>query len=121
MSDSPVTEQRRFRRIPFDAIARLAGKDGTWETRVADLSLKGVLIELPAERACTPGESYLLEVELVPEALIRMQTVVVHCGTGRVGLRCEHIDVESITLLRRLVELNTADPELLERELAALG
>ncbi len=40
---------------------------------------------------------------------------------GELGLRCEDIDVDSITCLRRLVELNLGEPELLERELSALG
>jgi len=35
-------------------------------------------------------------------------------------LRCDEIDLDSITALRRLIELNAADPALLERELGAL-
>jgi hypothetical protein len=35
-------------------------------------------------------------------------------------LLCESIDLDSITHLRRLVELNAGDPALLERELTAL-
>ena len=38
-----------------------------------------------------------------------------------VGMVCRHIDVDSISHLRRLVELNLGDEALLERELAALG
>jgi hypothetical protein len=37
------------------------------------------------------------------------------------GFVCRHIDLESISHLRRLVELNLGDESLLERELAALG
>jgi len=36
------------------------------------------------------------------------------------GIVCEHIDVDSMTHLRRLVELNMGDTSLLERELHAL-
>ena len=38
-----------------------------------------------------------------------------------IGFVCRHIDVDSISHLRRLVELNLGDEALLERELAALG
>jgi len=46
---------------------------------------------------------------------------VAHVEGGRVGLRRTHIDIESVTHLRRLVELNLGDPALLERELHELG
>ncbi len=45
---------------------------------------------------------------------------MVHVEGRHVGLRCDEIDLESITALRRLIELNAADPALLERELGAL-
>jgi hypothetical protein len=35
-------------------------------------------------------------------------------------LRCDSIDLDSITHLRRLVELNAGDPRELDRELAIL-
>ncbi|MCM8921317.1 MAG: PilZ domain-containing protein, partial [Candidatus Thiodiazotropha sp.] len=39
----------------------------------------------------------------------------------RIGVLCKEIDMESISLLRRLVELNLADDEVLNRDLEALG
>jgi hypothetical protein len=50
-----------------------------------------------------------------------MDVTVAHCESEHVGFHCDHIDIDSITHLRRLVELNLGDPELLERELSALG
>jgi hypothetical protein len=37
-----------------------------------------------------------------------------------VGLRCDRLDVDSMSHLRRLVELNLGDPALLERDLQSL-
>jgi hypothetical protein len=45
---------------------------------------------------------------------------VVHREWTLVGVRCVEIDLESISHLRRLVELNLGDAELLHRELSAL-
>jgi hypothetical protein len=42
-------------------------------------------------------------------------------NNGNWGLRWKHIDVDSLTHLRRLLELNLTDPGLLNRELADLG
>jgi len=38
----------------------------------------------------------------------------------RIGFACTHIDIDSAAHLRRLVELNLGNPELLARELSAL-
>ena len=54
------------------------------------------------------------------DARIAMQMRVVHVEGKRVGLRCEHIDLDSITHLRKLVEMNCGDSAQLERELANL-
>jgi hypothetical protein len=40
---------------------------------------------------------------------------------GNWGLQWQHIDVASLTHLRRLLELNLNEPGLLDRELADLG
>jgi hypothetical protein len=42
-------------------------------------------------------------------------------NNGNWGLQWRNIDVDSLTHLRRLLELNLNDPSLLDRELADLG
>ena len=43
-----------------------------------------------------------------------------HRGADHLGIVCEHIDVDSASHLRRIVELNTGNEHLLEREIEAL-
>jgi hypothetical protein len=43
-----------------------------------------------------------------------------HVEGPQVGLRCASIDLDSITHLRRLVELNSGDPAILDREFGSL-
>jgi hypothetical protein len=50
-----------------------------------------------------------------------MDVSVAHVEDQHIGFRCEHIDLDSITHLRRLVELNVGDTDILYRELSALG
>lgn len=50
-----------------------------------------------------------------------MDGTVVHCEDGHLGFRCDHIDLDSISHLKRLVELNLSDEALLERELSELS
>jgi len=116
-----TTEHRTFKRIPFDAKARLSGDGHHWETQLIDISLKGVLVEQPPQWDAAVGDAIHTEITLADDAIIHMDARIAHAENGRVGLRCEHIDVDGISHLCRIVELNTGDPELLHRELEALG
>ncbi|MCX8018285.1 MAG: PilZ domain-containing protein, partial [Rhodocyclaceae bacterium] len=66
------------------------------------------------------GEHCQLRLPLGPEATISMSATIAHLAGRHVGLHCDSIDLDSVTHLRRLVELNAGDASLLERELAAL-
>lgn len=115
-------ERRRFSRIPFDAQAVLrAPGGGEWRGRLLDLSLKGALLERPTGWNAEPGADLALEILLDAGACIRMEVAVVHAEADHLGLRCLHIDLDSIAHLRRLMELNLGDSALLDRELSALG
>ena len=118
----PDTEQRRFKRIPFDAKAEMLCAGDHWHSNLIDLSLRGALIERPPSWEGKPGDACLLKISLGnDEAQIKMQTFVTHIEAQRIGLHCINIDIDSITYLRRFVELNLGNPELLNRELNALG
>jgi hypothetical protein len=49
-----------------------------------------------------------------------MHVSVSHVVGNDAGFKCEHIDIDSISQLRRLVELNLGDSQMLERDLLAL-
>jgi hypothetical protein len=112
---------RHHSRISFDAQAYLRSNTNVWQTQLIDISLKGALIARPADWQGAKGDSYMLELLLDDDqTLIRMTVTVMHAQADRIGLHCEHIDIDSISHLRRLIELNLGDPDLLERELTGL-
>ena len=115
------TERRKHSRVAFHAPATLVLPGKTIDTVILDLSLKGALVRLPAETGAPDGTVGKLHVHLNETlAEINMEIKVVH-GEGRhAGLHCLTIDIDSVTHLRRLVELNLGDPALLEREVSAL-
>ncbi|GMQ89125.1 MAG: hypothetical protein BMS9Abin09_0580 [Gammaproteobacteria bacterium] len=124
--DSGVTpteheEQRQFSRIPFDVLVTITLGQQAWETSLIDISLHGALIKEPQNFTSDPEQDYRLAVHLEGGPDICMDVRVAHQENEKLGLNCGDIDVDSITHLRRLVELNLGDPELLERELSALG
>lgn len=112
---------RHHSRVSFDAQAYLRNDAMVWQTQLIDISLKGALIARPADWQGAKGGSYMLELLLDDEqTIIRMAVTVMHVQADRIGLHCEHIDIDSVTHLRRLIELNLGDPDLLERELTGL-
>jgi hypothetical protein len=119
---STQAERRQFWRARFQAPAQLSLADGVHSAELLDISLKGALLELPADTTAALDEQCQLRLELGngDEAIV-MQTTVTHVDSGRrVGLRCDAVDLDSITHLRRLVQLNAGDEALLDRELKAL-
>ena len=114
-----MIEKRRFKRIPMDAPARIDCGDRQWQTTLIDISLKGALITVP-DGWTSSSERCHLEVLLEPGVAIAMGGTVAHCNEQRLGFRCDHIGLESITHLKRLVQLNLGDEALLERELSEL-
>lgn len=114
-------DKRRFHRIFYHAQAVLEGAETSYICNIVDLSLKGCLLEFPQPWAGSLETLYTLTLKLSDEISIVMEASVAHVVGNQVGFKCEHIDIDSISRLRRLVELNLGDSELLERELAALS
>jgi hypothetical protein len=122
MSTSP-NEHRHHQRILFDSAASLLFGDKTWQTKIIDISLKGALIQCPSDWNGKIGDKMTLQVhlDLDDRTNIYMHVRVAHVENQHIGFHCDDIDIDSITHLRRLVELNLGDEELLSRELSHLN
>ena len=122
MSESEQSK-RRFQRIAFNAVANVHAAKGELhpQCKVVDVSLNGLLIQKPAGWRGDIGDHYDVDLLLNDaELIIKMRAEVAHIDNGSIGFHCELIDIDSITHLKRLVELNLGDETLLHRELAAL-
>ena len=115
-----MENHRNFSRVLFAGNAHLAVEGQRRVCHVIDISLKGSLISTPDRWAAQIGEETILEVRLDDKTVIRMNMRVAHIENEHIGLACTHIDLESITHLRRLMELNIGDEAQLNRELTAM-
>ncbi|MBB1517961.1 PilZ domain-containing protein [Aquipseudomonas guryensis] len=120
MSDM-TSERRRFQRIAFDAATELAQGERRWSVELHDLSLKGLLVKRPRDWNGDPDQPFNATITLDSDTRLHLEVVLTRTRDDLLGFVCRHIDLESISHLRRLVELNLGDESLLERELAALG
>ncbi|WP_455211436.1 PilZ domain-containing protein [Kaarinaea lacus] len=115
-------DKRQFTRITFDSPVYLSTDTATWQSELVDISLNGVLIDRPADWQGSLGDIFKLTLDLnESDVEIRMEVEVAHMEDDHIGFHCKHIDLDSITHLRRLVELNVGNTEILNRELSALG
>ena len=118
------TDRRQFARVTFAAGAELITTQAHLHCQVVDVSLKGVLLQLPAGASATVGSPCLVKLPLGQPGddavVIAIAGELAHVANGHAGVLCRSIDLESITHLRRLIEVNLGDPSASERELKAL-
>jgi hypothetical protein len=115
------SERRKFSRVLFNAHVELAQHEFHWRASLLDISLKGILIQQPLPEHIDPEQPILVKVILSDCASIAMTVHVAHEHLNQTGLRCVSIDIDSVTHLRRLIELNLGDTAAAERELSELA
>ncbi len=121
MSIDQTDDKRHFHRIIYNAQATLKGNQTSLVCNIIDLSLKGCLLRFDQPWSDALETLYTLTLQLSDSVQIQMELSVSHVIGNEVGFKCEHIDIDSIPKLRRLVELNLGDSALLERDLLALS
>ncbi|MFB4394342.1 MULTISPECIES: PilZ domain-containing protein [unclassified Pseudomonas] len=119
MNTSP-DDRRRFQRIDFDAPTELRQGDKRWSVKLLDLSLKGLLIERPAPWDADLTQDFDAIIHLAQDTRVQMQVELRHEEPTRLGFVCLYIDLDSMSHLHRLVELNVADSTEMMRELREL-
>jgi len=115
-------DKRHFSRVDFNTTATISDGTSRWQSKLIDISLKGALLELPDGWQGRIGDECKIELPLSDDddVTIHMSVSVAHIQERHIGFRCEDIDFDSITHLRRLMELNLGDAELINRELSML-
>jgi len=113
-------ERRRFSRIDFDARVEIAQDDKNWQAQLLDISLKGLLLAKMGPYQLQPTTPILVKIILSDQTSIAMSAQVVHQTLEQLHLACITIDIDSISHLRRLIELNIGDANAAERELSEL-
>lgn len=117
-----MENRRQFTRILFSINANLEVEENTYSVSIHDISLNGALVTTPVCDESLKGKLALLSFHLGDHDIpVEMHVAIVHQEAEETGLRCNAIDIDSITQLRRLVELNLGDETQLNRELSQLS
>lgn len=121
----PPDDRRRFSRVAFAHEATLHFPAADWPipVEVLDLSLNGALLRPAHRNSPLPpvDQPCLLKIFLDAAGdAIRMEGRLQLRADGAYGLACLAMDLDSVTHLRRLVQLNLGDESLAEREFSRL-
>lgn len=111
---------RRFRRIPFEAEATLSSGQEAWSVELLDIAMKGAMIGTDKTLPLILGTEFGLSITL-PGTPISLDflAILVHCEENHYGFRFISENLETLTHLRKLIELNTGDAEATRSELSA--
>jgi len=114
-------EKRHYRRIPFIAEVVMS-KDGLeWCSVLLDISLKGMLVDSPSKIEPDTNATYSIELVLGEDVAIKMEGRISNVNDEHWGMRWDNIDIDGLSQLRRLLELNLSDAKEMHREIAELG
>ena len=111
---------RRFRRIPFEAEVTLTVAQNIWSGELLDVAMKGAMVGTDTPLPLPLGSKCNLCISL-PGAPISLdfQAELIYCEKSRYGFKFISEDLETLTHLRKLIELNTGDAEATRSELSA--
>ncbi len=121
MNPTSHTERRSYNRIPFHAEILMQCGNEEWSCNLLDISLRGMLVEPPENLHINTQNPCAMALFLSEEVSIHARVKIIHQDEDTWGLRWLQIDTTSLQHLRRLLELNTSNPNLLTRELSELG
>lgn len=111
---------RRFRRIPFEAEVRLTVGQDIWSGELLDVAMKGAMVGTDTPPPLTLGSKCSLCIALSGSPIsLDFQAELIHREGSRYGFKFISEDLETLTHLRKLIELNTGDAEATRGELSA--
>lgn len=116
-----MADRRKFSRVIYQAPALIKQGEQTWASEILDLSLKGALLATPPDWEQGNQQDYDITFSLFDSDIhIDMELRLIHENEHHLRFKIDHLDINSASHLKRLVELNVGNDALLHRELAQL-
>jgi PilZ domain-containing protein len=116
-----MPEHRLFHRIRFVVKTDIEINGKSCEAVLVDISLKGALITFPDELHPETGLPCQLTIHLDDSDIkLTFSGEVIHTHENLTGIKFTLIDLDSMIHLRRLLELNSTNPDQVRSELNSL-
>ncbi|CAH6784913.1 Cyclic diguanosine monophosphate-binding protein [Vibrio chagasii] len=116
-----MIERRQFSRVIYQVPTEISQGQVNVSGSVQDLSLHGLLIQCEELQQLNQESPVHVSFKLTNSDInIQLEATIVSTINTSMRLRIEHLDIDSISHLKRLVELNVGDDDLLYREIEHL-
>jgi len=116
-----MEDKRLFQRVLFSHDAKIQVHDVAYTVQILDLSLHGFLCTIPSNTNFKVDDESTLILKLDDQHIIKMAATIIHITNTTLGMTCHHIDIDSISELKRLIQLNLANDDLLHRDIDELA
>lgn len=128
----PGTDQRHFQRLSLPLPVEVYWQENGHRAQIVDLSLKGVMFELPNPHpdvdqlaaAVANAQHPVVTVVLLSDPehieLLHVDVQLLHQAQNRFGGEWVNIEVDDLANLRQIMDLNLGDDRRIERELSEL-
>lgn len=111
-------ERRQFSRVAFQSQCFIISGDKKIEGTLDDISIKGALVYVEVETGLKTHDDCTFELNLTgTDITLHIEAQLVYTKESHYGLRFGNMELESMTHLRRLVELNIGDSNKVQQEL----
>lgn len=116
-----MNTERRFTRIPINLDATIKYDGGSCEGTVANISLKGVLIETKQDYTDKKFEKCQVHIQLpVGDTEMIFDSKLVHVSSMAMGFEFISEDIDSFTHLRKLLEVHGLNLDSMTDEIMTL-
>lgn len=115
-----MSNKRNFTRVHSTLQATVSSKKENITAKVEDICLKGILLK--SEKSFELDKNYNIEITFDDsEVTMTFDAKCIHHENKNFGFAFTSEDIDSFIHLRRYLELNSADGDLITRELAFLA
>lgn len=105
-----MDERRLFKRVKFESNSNLEIEDKSYEGDLTDISLRGALFYSDQDIPLNDGDNAILRIYLPPSDItLTFDVLLAHRRDNSFGFKFISEDIDTITHLRRLLELNLGE------------
>lgn len=110
-------EERHYQRVPFQAETVVKTEKSLWNCALLNIALRGALLG-SKDLALDLGTICQITITLPTSAIVLdFDAELVHREEDHFGFKFVHVDLQTLTHLRKLIELNTGDADSVRNEL----